>query len=64
MTLIKQAIAGQIWNWIDFPKNQAVELTEAVFEIIKSTLASGDDVFLFVAIAIFDSQVNTLHWKL
>ena len=39
---IVQSIAGQI----GFTKNQSSDVTEALLEIIKRTLASGDDVLV------------------
>ena len=43
MALTKHDIAERIRNKIDFQKNQSMELTENLIEIIKSTLESGDD---------------------
>ena len=46
MALTKNDIVGQIQAGLGFPKNQSVETTETLLEIIKSTLASGDDVLV------------------
>ena len=46
MALTKHRIAEQIQNELGFPKNQSVEITETLLEIIKSTLESGDDVLV------------------
>ena len=46
MALTKQEISERIREQLDFPKNQSIESTETVLEIIKSTLESGDDVLV------------------
>ena len=46
MALTKHRIAEQIQSELGFPKNQSVEITETLLEIIKSTLESGDDVLV------------------
>jgi len=46
MALTKNKIVEQIQTGCGFPKNQSVEITESLLEIIKSTLASGDDVLV------------------
>ena len=46
MGLAKKHIVNQIRNELGFPKNQSVEITESLLEIIKSTLESGDDLLL------------------
>ena len=46
MALTKHRIAEQIQNELGFPKNQSVEITETLLEIIKSSLASGEDVLV------------------
>jgi integration host factor subunit alpha len=44
MTLTKAQIAESIQNQTGFPKNKSSELVEIILEIIKRTLASGEDV--------------------
>lgn len=46
MALTKNDIVEQIQSGLGLPKNQSVETAEALIEIIKSTLASGDDVLV------------------
>jgi integration host factor subunit alpha len=46
MALTKHDIAERIRNKIDFQKNQSMELTENLIEIIKSSLESGDDLLI------------------
>lgn len=46
MALTKNLIVEQIQNGLGFPKNQSVEIIETLLEVIKSTLASGDDVLV------------------
>ena len=46
MALTKNLIVEQICNGLGFPKNQSVEITESLLEIVKSALASGDDVLV------------------
>ena len=46
MALTKHDIAERIRNKVDFQKNQSMELTENLIEIIKSTLESGEDVLV------------------
>ena len=46
MALTKHDIVEQIQAGLGFPKNQSVEITESLLEIVKSTLASGDDVLV------------------
>jgi len=46
MALTKHDIVEQIQNGLGFPKNQSVEITETLLELIKSSLASGDDVLV------------------
>jgi hypothetical protein len=43
MALTKHDIVEQIQALLGFPKNKSVEIVESLFEIIKSTLSSGDD---------------------
>ena len=46
MTLTKNGIIDQIQAELQFLKNQSAEATEALIEIIKSTLATGEDVLV------------------
>jgi integration host factor subunit alpha len=46
MALTKNVIFEQIQAGLGFPKNQSVEITESLLEIIKSNLSSGDDVLV------------------
>ena len=46
MTRTKQNIVEQVYNEIGFPKNQSIEIVESLFELIKKTLASGEDVMI------------------
>jgi integration host factor subunit alpha len=44
MTLTKIQIVESIHNQIGLPKNKSTEIVETLLEIIKSSLASGEDV--------------------
>jgi integration host factor subunit alpha len=46
MTLTKIHIEKSIQNQTGFSKNKSSEIVETLFEIIKSTLASGEDVLV------------------
>ena len=46
MALTKQAIAERIREELDLPKNQSVDITESLLELIKSSLEAGDDVLI------------------
>lgn len=46
MALTKHDIAEQIQASLGFPKNQSAEITEALLELVKSTLAAGEDVLV------------------
>ena len=46
MTLTKYDIAERICEQLDFPKNQSVDITESLLEIMKSAMESGDDVLV------------------
>ena len=46
MALTKNVIVEQVCNGLGFPKNKSVEITESLLELIKSSLASGDDVLV------------------
>jgi integration host factor subunit alpha len=46
MTLTKFQIAESVQNQTGFPKNKSSEIVETLLEIIKSALASGEDVLV------------------
>lgn len=46
MALTKHDLVEQMQTQLGFPKNQSVEITESLLEIIKSTLESGEDVLV------------------
>ncbi|BBO66208.1 integration host factor subunit alpha [Desulfosarcina alkanivorans] len=46
MTLTKQTIVEQMQDQLGFLKNQSVEITETLLELIKASLESGDDVLV------------------
>ncbi|MBW1970894.1 MAG: integration host factor subunit alpha [Deltaproteobacteria bacterium] len=46
MTLTKVQIVESIHNQIGLPKNKTTEIVETLLEIIKSSLASGEDVLI------------------
>ena len=46
MALTKHDIAEQIQTGLGFPKNQSLEVTESLLELIKSSLESGEDVLV------------------
>ena len=46
MALTKKDIVEQVYNELGFPMNQSVEIVESMLEIIKSSLASGDDLLV------------------
>jgi integration host factor subunit alpha len=46
MTLTKAQIAEQVWNKTDIPKGRSSELVDRVFEAIKQSLESGEDVLI------------------
>ena len=46
MALTKIDIIEQIQNHLSFTKDRSKEITESLLEIIKSSLASGDDVLI------------------
>ena len=46
MTLTKSQIVDSIAEKNGFTKNQSTEAVETILELIKSTLASGDDVLI------------------
>jgi integration host factor subunit alpha len=46
MALTKQSIIKQVYKELGFPRNQSGEIVESLLEIIKVTLASGDDLLV------------------
>ena len=46
MTLTKIQIVESIQNQTGFPKNKSSEIVETLLEIIKGTLAAGEDVLI------------------
>jgi integration host factor subunit alpha len=46
MTLTKIQIVESVQNQTGFPKNRSLEIEETLLEIIKRTLASGEDVMV------------------
>ena len=46
MSLTKAQIVESIQNQTGFPRNRSSEMTETLLEIIKRTLASGEDVLV------------------
>ena len=46
MTLTKAEIVESIQNQTGFPKNKSLEIVESLLDIIKNTLASGEDVLV------------------
>ena len=46
MSLTKAAIVEKVYTEVGFPRNQSVEIVESLLEIIKSSLASGDDLLV------------------
>ncbi len=46
MTLTKSQIVEKIRTSTNFPRNESSEIVETLLEIIKKTLASGEDVLI------------------
>jgi integration host factor subunit alpha len=46
MTLTKNEIIDAVFKECGFPKKQSAEIVETLIEVIKRTLASGDDVLV------------------
>ena len=46
MTLTKDQIVNSIHNHLDLPKLRSVAVVESVLEIMKKTLANGEDVLI------------------
>jgi integration host factor subunit alpha len=46
MTLVKEDLIESLYNQCQLSKHQSRTLVEAVFELVKKTLESGDDVMI------------------
>ena len=46
MTLTKESLIASVHNHLDLPKYRSADLVESLLEIMKSTLASGEDVLI------------------
>ena len=46
MPLTKAALIDTIYNRVDLPKAKSTQVVESLVEIIKETLANGDDVLI------------------
>ncbi|MBW1676995.1 MAG: integration host factor subunit alpha [Deltaproteobacteria bacterium] len=46
MPLTKAQIVNSIYNRLDISKNTSIEVVESLLEIIKRTLANGEDVLI------------------
>ena len=46
MALTKQDVVEQVQTKLGFPKKASIDVTESLLEIIKATLASGEDVLV------------------
>ena len=46
MALTKKDIVDQVQEQLGVPKNQSVDITESLLELIKSSLEAGDDVLV------------------
>jgi integration host factor subunit alpha len=46
MALTKNNIVEQIQTGCGFPRHKSVEITESLLELIKASMASGDDVLV------------------
>jgi len=46
MTLTKADLIDTIYNRVDLPKNKSTQVVESLVEIIKETLANGEDVLV------------------
>jgi integration host factor subunit alpha len=46
MTLTKAHLIDIIYNNFDFPKNKSAQAVESLVEILKSTLANGEDILI------------------
>lgn len=46
MAMTKNDIVERVGNDLGFPKKKSVEISEAILELIKSSLEAGDDVLV------------------
>jgi len=46
MALTKKDIVEQVYNELEFPRNQSVEIVESLLELIKASLESGGDLLV------------------
>ena len=46
MALTKNDIVDSVYNRLDLPKKNSIQLVESLLEIIKKTLESGEDVLI------------------
>ena len=46
MALTKNVIVEQLQSKLGFPRNNSVEITESLLELIRASLESGDDVLV------------------
>ena len=46
MTLTKDHLVNSIHNHLNLPRKKSIELIESVLEIIKTSLANGEDVLI------------------
>lgn len=46
MALTKNDVVDQLWNQLGFTRKKSIEITEALLELIKTSLESGDDVLV------------------
>jgi len=46
MNLTKAHLIDTIYNRFDFPKNKSAQVVESLIEVLKSTLANGEDVLI------------------
>ena len=46
MTITKASLINAICNNSNFPKQESISAVESLFEIIKKTLASGEDILI------------------
>ena len=62
MTLTKAQIVESIHNQTDFSKNKSLLIVETLLEIIKSALASDDDVLIsgFGRFCVREKQYNEI----
>jgi integration host factor subunit alpha len=46
MAMTKNDIVERLWGQLDCARKDAIEITESIIEIIKSTLETGEDVLV------------------